>query len=478
MSQFSHILGLGLDGAFVAVQVSYFLALCLEGYYAILPRRFVNMDEPISEPEDEYPYIVLFYPVLRELEATMETTFYSLARIQYPRSRFEVVAIPNWNDVDTVQSLNRLAERFPFVKVMPIPATTDPGWDIVWSNWDANPHVYWWRRGKRAGVRDLPPKKTRQLIYAFYHKAAELAREPNLLINYIDADSAPPPDHFLAAVRGIKHFDCLQSQNVAGNLLKSMASSWHSFDHMCWDGAKYAHLSAGAGQPYWMLGKGLFFRASDLLELGGFHPWITIEDPEVGMRFWKNGRRLGVIEGSLIEEVPETLTGGITQRKRWVAGFLQSLGRPLHEMGFTPWERFKAWLIFLPCMTLWINVIGVPIGVWALYEPFSGRSVIPEWTLWLSGFNLIAFTLVLTSTYITIWRRTKLVLKSWPKRVAYMLRVNPISTMIWWVIWLIPLLIGLRMYLLDEGLIWQRTEKIDANRKLVRIQTDAAPTHR
>jgi glycosyltransferase XagB len=129
-------------------------------------------------------------------------------------------------------------------------------------------------------------------------------------------------------------------------------------------------------------------------------------------------------------------------------------------------------------MTLWINVIGVPIGVWALYEPFSGRSVIPEWTLWLSGFNLIAFTLVLTSTYITIWRRTKLVLKSWPKRVAYMLRVNPISTMIWWVIWLIPLLIGLRMYLLDEGLIWQRTEKIDANRKLVRIQTDAAPTHR
>ena len=463
-----------LIGLFVFTQVLYLLTFVLEAYFASLPSNIVDMDEPITEPESEYPYIVLFYPVLRELESTMETTFHALARLEYPAGRFEVVAIPNSNDHETVASLQRLAKKFAFLDVLPIPATSDPSWDIVWSNWDSNPHVYWWHRGKRARVRDLPPKKTRQLIYAFYHKATALAHEPNLLINYIDADSAPPPDHFLAGLRGMKHFDVLQAQNVAGNLLKTMATTWHSFDHMCWDGAKYLHLSAGKRQPFWVLGKGLFFRAKDLLQFGGFHPWLTIEDPEVGMRLWKNGRRLGIIKGSLIEEVPETLGHGITQRKRWVAGFLQSLGQPLLEMGFTPWERFKARLIVLPCMTLWINAIGIPVGIWALCDWLSGHNVLPEWTVALAAINLAAFLVVMTATYINTWKRTKLVLNKLSDRVMYMIRVNPISVMLWWLIWLIPLFIGLRMYIMDEGLVWQRTEKVDANNSLVRNQSAKA----
>jgi len=453
---------------FVIAQLLYTLTFLIELYFLTLPRRVVDMDEPITEPEASYPYIVLFYPVLRELETTMETTFHALGRLQYPAGRFEVVAIPNANDEATVASLERLAVKFPFLKLMSVPATTDPSWNLIWSDWDANPHVYWWHRGKRAGVRDLPPKKTRQLVYAFYHKAKELAHEPQLLIDYIDADSAPPADHFMAAVRGIKHFDVLQAQNVAGNLMHSMAATWHAFDHMTWDGNKYLRLSAGDRQPFWVLGKGLFFRARDLLELGGFNPWLTIEDPEVGMRFWKNGRRLGVITGSLIEEVPETLGEGVTQRKRWVAGFLQSLGRPLKEMGFTPWERFKAWMIFAPCMTLWFNAIGIPTGIWALAMWASGHSTIPEWTVWLAGLNLTCFTIAMIGQYAATWKRTKLVLHTRRERIAYMLRVNPVSVIIWWVLWIIPLFIGLRMYLRDEGLVWQRTEKIDANNELVR----------
>jgi hypothetical protein len=40
--------------------------------------------------------------------------------------------------------------------------------------------------------------------------------------------------------------------------------------------------------------------------------------------------------------------------------------------------------------------------------------------------------------------------------------------MIWWFLWIIPLTIGLRMYLRDEGLEWERTEKVDAKNALVR----------
>ncbi len=386
-----HPLLVCLVALFVTSQVLYTLTLLLDVYFLSLPIDWVDMEEPISEPESEWPYIVLFYPVLRELEATMRTTFLSLSKLDYPAERCRVVAIPNTYDTETVASLRRLTKEFPFLEILEVPPTSDPSWQLVWDAWDRNPKAYWWHHGKRAGVRALPPKKTRQLIYALYRMAEALKHEPNLVINYIDADSCPPPDHFKGAVIGLKHYDVLQALNVAGNLNATMATSWHSFDHMAWDGYKYAHLSAHGRQPYWVLGKGLFYRVSDLVALGGFHPWITIEDPEVGLRYWANGKRLGILASSLIEEVPKTWFQGITQRKRWVCGFFQSLGRPLHYLGFTPWQRFKCWLIFFPCLSLWVNAVGLPLGAWALWEYFAQYHVVPAWTIWLATFKRYLF---------------------------------------------------------------------------------------
>ena len=457
-----------LMALFVIAQVAYVLTFLVDFYILSLPVNWVDTKAPVADQPSKYPFIVLFYPVLRELEQTMRTTMVSIERVNYPRERFRVVAVPNADDQVTIDSLQALSVRFPFLEILKVPATSDRSWDLIWNAWSSNEKAYWWHRGKRAGVRALPPKKTRQLIYAFYHIAADLAHEPDLLINYIDADSAIPVDHFLGAVNGIKHFDVLQAQNVAGNLNASLAATWHAFDHMAWDGNKYAHLTANGRQPFWVLGKGLFFRAADLLQLGGFHPWITIEDPEVGLRFWKNGKRLGVMSSSLIEEVPETLREGFNQRKRWVCGFFQSLDQPLRELDYTFSERVRAWMIFMPALTLWVNALGVPSGAWALAEWVTGHHVVPFWTIWLAAFNLTAFAVSLTILYARIWVRTKLVLTSFKARLWYMLRINPISAMVWWVIWIIPLAIGLRMYLRDEGLVWQRTEKMDANHALVR----------
>lgn len=463
---------------FVVSQILYFVSFLVEAYFFSRATNHVDLPTDGRRPES-YPYIVLFYPVLNELEAVMRTTLAALAQLDYPADRFEVIAIPNASDEFTTASLHKLSAEFPFVRVMPIPPTEDRSWQVVWDQWDRNTKAYWWHEGKRAGVRDLPPKKTRQLIYAFYKTAAEKAvsGEP-FLVNYIDADSAPPRDHFLAAAFGMEEFDVLQATNIAGNLLASMAASFHAFDHMAWDGHKYPHLTANGTHPYWVLGKGLFFRARDLIELGGFHPWLTIEDPEVGMRFWKNGRRLGVIRSPLIEEVPETFAIGIKQRKRWVAGFWQSLTGPLDAMGFTAWEKFKARLNFLPCFSLSFNVLGLPIGIWALTNLIFGSGDLPRWTLILAAINGLCYVWVLGALYLSTWRRSRLVLDSRAKRLMFLLRVNPVFLWVWWLIWIGPLWIGWRMYRKDTGLVWERTDKIDANATLVRSivqQPDAAP---
>jgi cellulose synthase/poly-beta-1,6-N-acetylglucosamine synthase-like glycosyltransferase len=464
---------------FVVIQTLYFMTFLVDIYFYTRPTNFVLVEDQPKADDPDLPYIVLFYPVLKELEATMRTTFLCLARLNYPSHRYRVVAIPNVSDTATVASLRRLQSEFDFLQIVEVPPTSDPAWQVVWNGWDRTEKAYWWHRGRRARNRNLPPKKTRQLIYAFYRVAHEFDGKGDFLVNYIDADSCPPPDHFLAAAAGMKDYDVLQALNIAGNLNETLASSWHAFDHMAWDGCKYPHLSADGGHPYWVLGKGLFFKASDLLELGGFHPWITIEDPEVGMRFWTNGRRLGIIESPLIEEVPATFAHGVTQRKRWVAGFFQSLGTPLREMGMRPVDRVKAWLNFIPCLSLWLNAIGLPVGIWALAAFAAGNSPIPTILLPLGILNLGLFAVSLGRLYAITWQRTSYVLKRRRDRLWYMLRVNPLFLLVWWLIWLIPLWIGLRMYLRDEGLVWERTEKTDANGGLVRASEvwsgDAAP---
>ena len=117
-------------------------------------------------------------------------------------------------------------------------------------------------------------------------------------------------------------------------------------------------------------------------------------------------------------------------------------------------------------MSLWINAVGFPTGVWAAWSFASGEDLLPVWVVALACLNLAAFALSFGALYVNTWKRTGLVLeKFWP-RVGYMLRINPVFVAVWWVLWLIPLAIGFYMYLRDRGQVWERTEKINANQSL------------
>ena len=453
---------------YAVCQILYFLGFVVIFYFLVLPIDWVQASEGTRRPDDEMPLIVMAYPVLREDVATMSSTLVSLGWLEYPRTRYRVIAIPNSDDTATIAALRRLQQQFTFLEIMEVPPTADAGWDVVWRAWVANPKAYWFHRGRTQGRRDLLPKKTRQLIYMFYTLVEQIGTD--WVLDYIDADSMPPPDHFAAAAEGLRHYDVLQATNVAGNLLDSMPASLHAFDHMCWDGFLYPHMSARGQHPYYVLGKGLFYRANDLSELGGFNPWITIEDPEVGLRFWTNGRRLGVIAEPLIEEVPRTLVRGIIQRNRWMCGFFQSLGKPLRQMGMPFWRRVQARLNLLPVLSLPVNVVGLPTGLYALHLWFAGGNPFGTWPFgfWLVALSVLNIGLycgLMGFLYVNTWRRTRFVLSETRLRVWYLVRVNPLSIFVYNVIWTIPIVLGFVMFLANLGKAWVRTEKFDADRR-------------
>ena len=463
-----------LAAAFIVGQLFYSATLLIDLHHVTRPVSWVRMAEVREIPERDYPEIVLFYPVLREPESTLRATLLAIGRVRYPAGKARIIAVPNQEDAPTVASLRRLQDEFDFLEVMPVPPTRDPSWELILDAWQDNEKCYWWHDGRRAYDRDLPPGKARQLIYAVYHTAAAWRKGDDFLVNYVDADSCPPPDHFMAAVAGMRHYDVLQSRTLAGNPDTSLAAGLHALDHLAWDGMKYPRLSGDGRHPFWLQGKGLFFRASDLIELGGFHPWIALEAPEVGLRFWKNGRRLGAIREAVIEQAPLTFRRGIAQRKRWVCGALQSLAEPLDRMNFTFAERCRAWLNVLPCLSLWINVIAMPTAVWAAWAYVHHRNVVPPAAAALACANLAAFVLSFVALYLSAWRRTRLVLPGLWRRLAYMLRINPVFVAAWWVIWLAPLTTGLVAYLRERGEGWEQTGRTKARPARVAVRFAAA----
>ena len=461
--------GLGIDTwwqafwlpAYFVTQVSYFATFLVFYYFVSLPIDWVDPNEGRDMPEDELPFMVLAYPVLRENAETMRTTLTALAKTDYPASRYLNVALVNWDDHDTIKVLKALQADFTF-EIIEVPATNHRGWHAVWRAWERNDKAYWYHRGRTIGSRALPPKKTRQLIYLVYRLAEKIGTD--WILDYIDADSIPPPDHFRIAAGGLRHFDVLQSTNVAGNLMDSFPASLHAFDHMCWDGFLYPHMSAEGGHPYYVLGKGLFYRASDLLELGCFNPWVAIEDPEIGLRLWTNGKRLGIIAEPLVEEVPRSFFRGVVQRYRWVCGFFQTLGSPLKRMGMPFLRRMQARLNLIPVLSLPVNLVGLPVGVNAAYLYFQGVSPLPAWAVFLSFVNIGLYLLTMLLLYRNSWYRSGLVVQGRLRRVWYLLRVNPISLFVYHTVWTLPIIIGFFLFVTDRGKTWARTTKYDAIR--------------
>jgi hypothetical protein len=143
-------------------------------------------------------------------------------------------------------------------------------------------------------------------------------------------------------------------------------------------------------------------------------------------------------------------------------------------MGMRPVDRWNARLNFLPCLSLWLNSLGIPFAAWATFKLWREGLWLPAWVDLLCAVNLGLFAMSLVALYVRTWRRSALVLKTRRARALYLLRVNPLFLMVWWLVWLIPLWIGFRMYLRDEGLVWERTVKNDANHGLVRGQPKMA----
>jgi len=101
---------------FVVTQALYLASMLVTVYFYTRP---VDLVDPVALPAERaaYPPVLLLYPVLRELEETMRTTFCALDKLDYPRDRYRIVAIPNHDDHATIAALVRLQAEFSWLEL-------------------------------------------------------------------------------------------------------------------------------------------------------------------------------------------------------------------------------------------------------------------------------------------------------------------------------------------------------------------------
>jgi hypothetical protein len=122
----------------------------------------------------------------------------------------------------------------------------------------------------------------------------------------------------------------------------------------------------------------------------------------------------------------------------------------------------------VPCLSLLVNPVGLAVGIWILVLAINGDNRVGIPVTVLAAVNVVAALCIILHNWINSWRVSRLVLDARRSRLTLAFRLNPLFVMAYWVFWVIAIVIGIQMFIRDKGLVWERTEKIDANHDLVR----------
>lgn len=248
-----------------------------------------------------YSIIVPLYreaPMARRIVAAIE-------RLDYPSALIEVKLVIEDEDDDTRRALEVL--RLP------------PRYEIV------------------IAPPGGPRTKPRALNVA-------LKRTRGDLIVVFDAEDTPARGQLrLAASRFAaagERLACLQARLAIDNTGDGWLAALFGLEYAALFDVLNPGLAA-LGAPMMLGGTSNHFRAAALRRLHGWDAWNVTEDADLGMRLARFGYRVETIASTTHEEAPARASAWLSQRRRWIKGWLQTLmvhgrdpARLWREMGF------------------------------------------------------------------------------------------------------------------------------------------------
>ena len=357
-------------GILVLMQVLAAVILLIESLEiaeVIWHRKTARAFQPLTPSHDfKYPKVSLHLPIHNEPPDMVRMTLEALNKVDYPN--LEVLVMDNntkdpavWEPVQA--DCKRLGSKFRFFHL---------------ENWP----------GFKAG--------------AINHALEQTAPDAEI-IAIIDSDYILSPDWLKCMV---PYFD---NENIG--FIQSPQDyrdrDQNIFKSFCyWEYAGFFNIGMVQRNEYNAIiqhGTMTMIRKSALLEVGKWSEWCICEDSELGLRLYEAGYDSVYVKDSFGRGVmPDTMSGYMTQRFRWVYGAMQIIKAhwrsflPSKTPKLTPAQRYyfiAGWLPwFSDALALLFTITSLILTALILYDPI--HSELPANAFLLPTVGIFSFKII------------------------------------------------------------------------------------
>ncbi|MDD9716362.1 glycosyltransferase family 2 protein [Dinoroseobacter sp. PD6] len=312
------------------------------------------------------PAMSILVPLLRESEVA-EKLLNNLDRLRYPRALLDVLFVVEAEDDVTKNALSqlRLPQGFRMLEV----------------------------------PRGTVQTKPRALNFALPFCRGEI-------VGIYDAEDRPDPDQLLKVAEGFRHaapeVACLQGRLDFFNTRFNLIARCFTAEYAGWFGLFLQGLDR-LGLPIPLGGTTLFLRRKVLEEVGPWDAHNVTEDADLGMRLYRHGYRVSLIDTVTQEEANVRIWPWIKQRSRWIKGYMatyavhmrspRALWRALGPGGFAALQCLFLGSILsaltMPLLLwLWLGHLGAPIVPNAVLATLPPAHVLGPVMLGIEAVNL------------------------------------------------------------------------------------------
>ena len=238
-------------------------------------------------PDQDLPVYSIVVPLYREAPEVRRLT-HALGRLDYPRSKLDILLMIEADDRSTLAALERLD----------LPAC----YRIVMAP-DGRPRT-----------------KPRAL-----NVALQFARGRFLVV--YDAEDEPESNQLRAALAGFRaspDVACFQARLAIDNIADSWLTRLFALEYAALFHVVNPGLAA-LGLPIPLGGTSNHFRVDVLRRVNGWDAWNVTEDIDLGIRLARLGHRVATFESNTFEEAPHKLAAWLAQRRRWQKGWMVTL---------------------------------------------------------------------------------------------------------------------------------------------------------
>ncbi len=269
------------------VTTSYRVVLFVRSARSDVTER-VSDEEARAVPDHELPIYTVLIPAYHEPEVIGHLVA-SVGRFEYPPDRLDVKLLLEADDEATIQAVRDAGcgDQFELVLVPP----------------------------------SEPRTKPKVLNYGLSLAQGEL-------VTIFDAEDEPDPLQLRKAAVALSRLGpdiaCIQAKLSYGNSNQNLITKWFMIEYAMW----FTFLLPGLASlraPIPLGGTSNHFRRWALELMGAWDPYNVTEDADLGIRMFREGYQVRILDSVTYEEANSDFVNWIRQRSRWYKGYLQTL---------------------------------------------------------------------------------------------------------------------------------------------------------